>query len=105
MIALRIMTHSTIPPLIAVLPETQELLGLSGNDFMLSSWSEAAQANAGFEKHIENLEAGEGSSLEDLKRPFAPTGSIQKVSVIRGWEQKFLAVADKFDHEVERLKF
>jgi len=99
------MTNAASKSLIAVLQEAKELLGLTGNEFVWSSWENAEQAKAEIQSHIEKLESGDYSSLEDLKLLFAPTGSIQEVSVNSGWGKKFLTVADKFDHEVGGLRF
>jgi hypothetical protein len=99
------MTNSASKSLIAVLQETNELLALSGNDFIGSSCDNAEQAKTEIQCHIEKLASGDYSSLADLKLLFAPTGSIQEVSLGSGWGEKFLAVASKFDREVGRLKF
>ncbi|MCW5553515.1 MAG: hypothetical protein KIS67_15325 [Verrucomicrobiae bacterium] len=98
------MANADSKSLIAVLQETKQLLGSSDNDFVWSSWDNAEQAVAEIQQHIEKLESGDHSGLADLKLLFAPTGSIQEAGESSGWGKKFLAVADKFDREIGRLK-
>lgn len=89
--------------LTAILRETQKLLTRESNDFCWSHWQDAQEAEAEMEKHLRLIERRDYSQLFGLEVLFAPTGSIQEVSLSSGWGQEFLNVAARFDKEVERL--
>jgi hypothetical protein len=87
--------------LTAILRETQELLTRESNDFAWSHWRDAQEADAELEKYLRLIERRDYSQLFDLEVLFAPTGSIQEVSISSGWGQEFLSVVARFDKEVE----
>jgi hypothetical protein len=89
--------------LISVLEETLELLSLKENDFVWSHWDNAEQAKAEIREHIVKLQDENYSGVKDLSLLFAPTGSIQEVSVSSGWGNRFLKLADKFDRAAAKL--
>ena len=41
--------------------------------------------------------------VEVLKLLFAPTGSIQEVSISSGWGQEFLSLSARFDEVIKRV--
>ncbi len=83
--------------LLEVLKETRELLALPDNDFGWSSWDNVEDALAEFDQTISSIEADRYSRLSKLTTLFAPTGSIQEVSISSGWGKKFIEVSEKFD--------
>lgn len=83
--------------LLEVLKETRELLALPDNDFGWSSWDNVEDALAEFDQTISSIEADRYSRFSKLTTLFAPTGSIQEVSVSSGWGKKFIEVSEKFD--------
>lgn len=87
--------------LITVLKETRAFLALESNDFSWSSWRDQDQAIAEIDSIIAELENG---SVPDIRVLFAPTGSIQEVSLSSGWGREFLELAERFDKEYEIVK-
>ena len=88
--------NASFRELVGVLRETRTLLARPDNDFAWSSWQSAADALSEVDGCIAALEA-------DILPPrlailFAPTGSLQEVSLSSGWGEQFLAVARRFDH-------
>ncbi|MFW9823314.1 MAG: hypothetical protein ACFFE4_10285 [Candidatus Thorarchaeota archaeon] len=54
--------------------------------------------------HIKNLKNRNLSKLNDLILLFAPTASLQEISISSGWGSKFLKISKKFDLTIEELK-
>lgn len=90
--------------LISVLREAQTYLGRAKNSFDWSEWENAEQALRSVDSHIAAVERGDTSRLSDLALLFAPTGSIQEVSVSSDWGDEFLALAKRFDRALEKLR-
>jgi hypothetical protein len=83
--------------LLAVLRDTQAALRRAGNDFAWSRWNSAEEALSMIDGHITAIERGDASRLPELALLFAPTGSIQEVSVSSGWGEEFLGLGARFD--------
>ncbi len=90
--------------LIAVLLETKNLLLLPKKDFAWSLWNNPAEANAEIDAHIEKIKNNDYTGLRSLELLFAPTGSIQEVSVSSGWGQLFLELSSRFDQALLSLQ-
>ena len=56
-----------------------------------------------FDAFVAQIESGDTSRRADLELLFAPTGSIQEVSVSSGWGDEFLAVSERFDAVIKRV--
>jgi hypothetical protein len=54
--------------------------------------------------HVAAIERDDTSRLPELKVLFAPTGSIQEVSVSSGWGEEFLGLAARFDKAAARAE-
>ena len=54
--------------------------------------------------HIENLIFHNFSNIWDLMILFAPTGSLQEISISSGWGAEYLALASEFDVAIKELK-
>ena len=83
--------------LLEVLKDARAFLALPGNDFVYSHWENAGQALREMDTFIATIEAGVLPARLDLAVLFAPTGSIQEVSIASGWAQQYLALASRFD--------
>lgn len=94
------MTHS-IQELIAILREARNLLALPGNNFFWSSWEDTNAALTDMDGFIAEIESGRMPERMKLEILFAPTGSIQEVSVSSGWGDVFLNLAARFDAAIE----
>ena len=53
--------------------------------------------------HIRRLEDNDFSKLEDLKLLFAPTASLQEISISSGRGEVFLELSTEFDHIIKGL--
>jgi len=90
--------------LLKILQQTKDILLLPTNDFGWSHWcdaSEAVREVEGFISAIENKQAFDELKLRVL---FAPTGSIQEVSISSGWGDAFLNLASDFDDALAAFK-
>src|SRR5579884_3833166 len=83
-----------------ILREARSLLALPGNDFVWSRWADAAEALRELDPLIAAVEIGPLPERLDLTVLFAPTGSIQEVSINSGWSIEFLALSARFDAAV-----
>jgi hypothetical protein len=81
--------------LLCILIETRRLLALPSNDFGWSAWDNAEDALAELDAFIRSLETEQLPSREDLELLFAPTGSLQDVSINSGWAQEYLSLSGK----------
>lgn len=54
--------------------------------------------------HIKKLINRDFSKLDDLILLFAPTASLQEISISSGWASQFLVISEKFDYAIEELK-
>jgi hypothetical protein len=89
--------------LVEVLRETRQLLARPENNFIWSHWDSAADALREVDAFIAQIESGDTSRRAELELLFAPTGSIQEVSVSSGWGEEFLAVSEQFDAVIKRV--
>jgi hypothetical protein len=89
--------------LLAVLREARSLLAIPGTDFAWSRWKNAEQALRDMDCLIAAVEVGMLPERMELGVLFAPTGSIQEVSVSSGWGEEFLALANRFDEAARRV--
>jgi len=89
------MPHVTA--LLSVLEEVRELLAADDNDFSWSSWRDRDDALSEIDTLLSELRAGIVPSALTLHVLFAPTGPIQEVSLSSGWDDAFIALAERFD--------
>src|ERR1700710_1394807 len=82
--------------LLDVLREARELLSRSGNDFSWSRWKSEKDAVADIDGLIGRIDAAETIRLIEIHALFAPTGSLQEVSIDSGWGDQFLDLAARF---------
>jgi hypothetical protein len=87
----------------AVLRRTVQLLSLPDADVSLTRYESADELRNEFAAHLHRVEDGADLSdgeLLSLQMLFAPTSSLQDVSIGSGWGEEFLALADRFDEAV-----
>ncbi|HSI61996.1 MAG TPA: hypothetical protein VLE43_02725 [Candidatus Saccharimonadia bacterium] len=85
------------PPLLSILVEARELLARPGNEFAWSKWRCVEDALAEIDVHISHVDEGRPLEKFRLNLLFAPTGSIQEVSMSSGWSRQFMELATRFD--------
>jgi hypothetical protein len=54
-------------------------------------------------KYIKRVEESDSKVFHDLKYEFAPTGSLQELSISNGWGEEFLHIADRYDEIYSQL--
>ncbi len=99
------MSVSTTPTreLVGVLRKTRELLARPDNNFTWSHWRRAEDALRDIDTFITLFESGDTSRRGDLEMLFAPTGSIQEVSISSGWGEEFIRLSERFDSVIRRV--
>ncbi len=83
--------------LLQVLRETRQLLARPDNNFIWSSWANAAAALGEIDALIEYVGTGAPLDRPEIAVLFAPTGPIQEVSLSSGWGETFLELAARAD--------
>jgi hypothetical protein len=67
------------------------------SDMVWTGYETSKQLRDELEVYINELEAGNTSSMENIKILFAPTGPLQEHSIAHGWGNEFLDLSEKFD--------
>lgn len=93
----------TCEALIDVLTEVRAMLDRPDNDFSWSRWKDGASAVAEIDTILTRIEAAETIKLMPLQVLFAPTGSLQEVSIESGWAEEFIGLASRFDDAIADL--
>lgn len=100
---LSLIMSRAILELVEILSRTRELLARPDSDFPWSHWSNSEGALREFDSLTRQIEAGDFSRKKELELLFAPTGSIQEVSINSGWGDEFLKLSEKFDSLMKRV--
>jgi len=74
------------------------LLLRPGNNFFWTEWSGPEQAVEEIDRICNLVEADHAQALERLTLLFAPTVSLQDVSIDSGWSSEYMDLASRFDH-------
>jgi hypothetical protein len=90
--------------MIEVLAASIELVSLEDNDFMWSSWEDAATAVQELESYLRLLESSRPVNIERMSVLFAPTGPMQELSLSSGWGEPFIKLASYFDQAAEGMR-
>lgn len=98
------MSQATQSDLVELLREVVVLLRRPDTDTAYSRYKNAHEAVAEMETHLHCIEVGDFSKLRDLEILFAPTGTLQDISINSGWGEYFLTLAERFDRYVASLK-
>ena len=88
---------------IDVLETVVRILKLPGTDVAWSRYQSGDEAVADVNHHIGRLRGGDPSHIVDLTLLFAPTGSLQEISISSGWGDAFLDLAARFDRAIEAV--
>ena len=89
--------------LVQVLKDTRAMLARPDNDFSWSRWNESEAAVAEIDDILRRIEAAETIKLEQLELLYAPTGSLQEVSINSDWEDTYLKLSSRFDRAIADL--
>lgn len=89
--------------LVEVLEEARALLAGPANDFFYSRWPDEKAALADIDRILATVARDGTIWLPDLQLLFAPTGSMQEVSISSGWGDEFLSLSTRFDEAIRDL--
>lgn len=89
--------------IIGLLQQVIQVLDLPGTDVSWSRYNNVEEVIEDINQHIDRLRRGDLSKMEDLTLLFAPTGSLQDISINNGWGEAFLHLAARFDRATEHL--
>lgn len=87
----------SLKKLLSVFKAARQWLAHPDNDFSWSAWHDQADALAEIDRILAKLRSGVLPGSLTLEVLFAPTGSIQAVSLSSGWGDEFIAIAQQFD--------
>ena len=90
------MSRANAPLLLELLRDVRRLVARPSNDFLWSPWDSAEEALRELDAIAEQL-AGGAVPTRALKTLFAPTGSLQELSLSSGWGHEFMQLAARFD--------
>jgi hypothetical protein len=90
--------------IISILMEAERFLELPDTVIAWSRYNTVEEAVEDINQHIARLRSGDFSRMDDLALLFAPTGSLQEISISSGWGEAFLDIAARFDRAVELLR-
>jgi hypothetical protein len=67
------------------------------SDMVWTGYETSNQLRDELEVYINELQAGNTSSVEKIRSLLLPTGTLQEHSVSNGWGDEFLDLSEKFD--------
>lgn len=89
--------HFKYAALIQLLLEVRSLLDKPNTDVTWSRFKDVDEALEYLDLCIERLRLENEFVLDDLKLLFAPTGSLQEISIHSGWGNEFIEISSRFD--------
>lgn len=89
---------------ISILLEVRSIIDSLYTDVVWSRFNNVNEALEYIDSSIEALTRQDGSVLDDLKILFAPTGSLQEISIRSGWGNEFIEISSKFDAAMEFIE-
>jgi hypothetical protein len=100
----RSVEQSARDDLLQILSEVRAWLARPSNDFDWSGWSSTSEALREFDALVGPLRSGGKVDETGLSSLFAPTSSIQEVSMSSGWPDEFIQLAQSFDTALARYQ-
>jgi hypothetical protein len=85
----------------------EDLIDLVKNEETDLAWSRFNTVDELFDElldHINKLINKDFSKLGDLILLFAPTASLQEISISSGWGSQFLIISEEFDYAIAELR-
>jgi hypothetical protein len=96
--------NASTAELLKAIKRTTGLLAQPDNDFTNSRWQGGDAAIKELVILSRRVEHGDLQALDRLGILFAPTGTLQEVSIDSGWGDEFLDVASDFDRAAKNLQ-
>jgi len=83
--------------LINIIEEVKEKI-TDGSDMLWTTYETPGELRAELEKYAGELKAGNKNCLYQLHILFLPTSDLQEHSLMNGWSEIYLRLADAFDN-------
>ena len=96
--------NEKINNVINVLRKTKVIIKNTATDVVWSRFENEEEVIAALDDHLEKLLSHDFDEIMDLIMLFAPTGSLQEISISSGWGTEYLALASEFDTAINELK-
>ena len=97
-------SNEKIANIIRILEEIIDIVKNNETDLVWSRFNTIDELIDELLNHIKKLINREFTKLDDLILLFAPTASLQEISISSGWGSQFLVISEKFDYAIEELK-
>ena len=88
--------------LIAIFDDVLSYIRRPGVDLVWSHWDNVDEAIKELENHKSRFLKNDFTKLDEASFLFAPTGSLQEVSLSNGWGDEFIQLAIKMDKLTEK---
>lgn len=89
--------NSASAALVDVLEDVKQFIARPENEFIWSGWRNEAAALAAIDGYLARVKIGDRTCERDLDLLFAPTGSLQELSLSGGWADEYLVLASRYD--------
>ncbi|MFW9895654.1 MAG: hypothetical protein ACFFD7_07610 [Candidatus Thorarchaeota archaeon] len=96
--------NAPLANIIEILEQIIEIVKYEDTDLTWSRFKSIDELINELLDHIKKLEKRDFSKLNDLTLLFAPTASLQEISISSGWASNFLKISKKFDLAIEEIK-
>ena len=97
-------SNKKIANVIKILEEVIDIVKNTETDLAWSRFNTIDELIDELLDHIKKLLNRDFSKLDNLILLFAPTASLQEISISSGWASRFLVISEKFDYAIEELK-
>lgn len=82
----------------SLLLQVRDQVDSPSTDILWSKYDSLEELLQSLDSLIKKVKENEDDSIiEDLKLLFAPTGSLQEISLSSGWPKEFLELSQRFD--------
>ncbi|MCJ7649325.1 MAG: hypothetical protein MUP85_11980 [Candidatus Lokiarchaeota archaeon] len=96
--------NDKINSVINVLKKTKAIIKNTATDVAWSRFESEEEVIAALDDHIEKLKSHDFDEIMDLIVLFAPTGSLQEISISSGWGDAYIDLASEFDDAIIELQ-
>ena len=95
--------NEKINNVIKVLKKTKAIIKVTDINVAWSRFESEEEVIEALDDHMEKLISHDFSAIWDLILLFAPTGSLQEISISSGWGAEYLTLASEFDTAIDEL--
>ncbi len=84
--------------LISILTEVRELINTPNTNVVWTRYEHVDKLINNIDLYIDELRKEEESIIEKVEILFAPTGTLQEISIDNGWGDRFIELSIKVDY-------